>query len=124
MTRTLGVGFRQRAHDIQLLTSARGVLPAWNSRPLPVQRLNLRTSGLGKRSHQVQLLPLLVRVYRSSLIVIHQLVEGVELALADAIESTLHVDPEVLVPTWSFERHRVVPDLETRNVEQVSLLRF
>lgn len=57
----------------------------------------LRAIGLRQGPHQIQLLALLVRVDGRSLVVVDQLVQGVELALSDAVHVLLHVHAEVLV---------------------------
>lgn len=70
-------------------------------------------------SHQIKLLSLLVRIDGSSLIMIHQLIQRVELALSNAIQSAFNMDSEVFVTTWSLERHRVVAHLRRRMMKIV-----
>ena len=64
-----------------------------------------------QRSDQVELLALWVGVDRTSLVVIHQLVECVELTLADTVEGALHLDAEVFVASRSLQRDGVVAHL-------------
>jgi hypothetical protein len=50
---------------------------------------------------------------------IHQLIQRVELALSNAIQSAFNMDSEVFVTTWSLERHRVVAHLRRRMMKIV-----
>ena len=64
---------------------------------------HLRAIGFGQRSNEVQLLALFVSVDRRPLVVVHQLVKGVELALPDAVHVLLYMNPEMLIAAWSFQ---------------------
>nr|CAH7740479.1 unnamed protein product [Callosobruchus chinensis] len=66
----------------------------------------------GQGTHQIELLSLFVGIDRCSLVVVDQLIESVELSLPNAVQSSLHVDAEVLVTTGSLQRHRVVAHLQ------------
>lgn len=54
---------------------------------------------------------LLVGVDGRTLVMRHELVEGRELPLSDAVQSSLHVHPEVLIPSRSLQRHGEVTDV-------------
>lgn len=84
---------------------------------LPQQTSRRRTGealgsvGFRQGPHQVQLLALLVGVDGCSLVVVHQLVQCVELSLSDAVHVTFDVDAEVFVATGGFQRYRVVTEV-------------
>lgn len=61
--------------------------------------------GARERTHEVELLALLVGVDGRALVVRHELLQRRELALPDAVERALHVHAEVLVPTGRLQRH-------------------
>lgn len=73
--------------------------------------LSLRAIGLWQRSHQIQLLALLVRIDGRSLVVIDQLVQRMELALSNAIHVLLHVHAEVFVAAGRLQGNRVITHL-------------
>lgn len=58
---------------------------------------------LWEGSHKIQFLPLLVGVDGCTLVVIHQLIQCMELALPNAIQRPFHMDPEVLVASRSLQ---------------------
>ena len=58
---------------------------------------------LREGSHKIQFLPLLVGVDGCTLIVIHQLIQRMELALPNAIQRPFHMNPEVLVASRSLQ---------------------
>lgn len=58
--------------------------------------------GLWKRPHQIQLLTLLVSVDGRSLVMIDELVQIVELALADAVHVAFDMNAEMLVAARCF----------------------
>lgn len=62
----------------------------------------LSSVGFRKRSHQIQFLALLVGVDRSSLVVVDELIQVVELPLADAVHVAFDMHSEVLVPSRRF----------------------
>lgn len=66
---------------------------------------------LGQRPDQVELLPLPVGVDGGALVVVNELVEVLELPLANAVEAILHFDSEVLVALGSFQGHAEVTNL-------------
>lgn len=68
--------------------------------------------GARQRTHEVKLLALLVGVDGRALVVRHQLVERVELALPDAVQVALHLHSEVLVAARRLQRYREVTHLE------------
>jgi hypothetical protein len=59
----------------------------------------------GEGSHEIQFLPLFVGVDWSTLVVIHQLIQCMELALSNAIQCPFHMYPEVLVASRSLQRY-------------------
>lgn len=63
----------------------------------------LSSIRLRQRSHQIQLLALLVRVDRRSLVVVDELVQIMELALADTVHVAFDVHAEMLIATRRFE---------------------
>jgi len=67
---------------------------------------------LREGSHKIQFLPLLVGVDGCTLIVIHQLIQRMELALPNAIQRPFHMNPEVLVASRSLQWYRVVTHLK------------
>lgn len=73
---------------------------------------SLGAVGLRQRSHQIQLLTLLVGVDGRSLVMIDELVQVVELSLTDAIHVALDMNTEVLVAAGRLQRHREVTRLK------------
>jgi hypothetical protein len=51
---------------------------------------------------------------RSHLIMIDELLQGDELPLSYAVHAALHVNSEVFVAAWRFQRHRKVTSLRSK----------
>ena len=58
---------------------------------------------LGQGPHEIQLLTLLVGINGRSLVMIDELIQIVELSLANAVHVAFDVNPEVLVPSRRFK---------------------
>ena len=72
----------------------------------------MTTSLLGHWPDEEELFPLLTGVNGRALVVVHQVLHGGELPLADAVQPALHVYPEVLVATGRLQRDGEVASLE------------
>ena len=64
-----------------------------------------------KRSHKVKLFALFVCINGSPLIMIDQLVQGMEAPLTDAVECAFNVHSKVFVATRCLQRDTVIADV-------------